>query len=179
MTEPAFVDVTVAVVTPEEFVVHGPELNVPVPDEIVKNTLWPPTTFPLTSFAVTVIVDAVEPSAVTDDGEDPTVDCAAVAAPAVNVTDADSEMRVPEALVPRYPRTTTTPDVVDVSVAVATPEEFVDQGPELSVPVPEETAKNTSWFATTLPWTSFAVTVIVDAVEPSAVTDAGDGTTVD
>lgn len=134
---------------------------------------------PLASFADTVIVDAVEPSAVTDDGEEPTVDCAAVAAPDVKVTDADSVIKVPEALVPMYARTTTEPDVVDFTVAVTTPEEFVDHGPELRVPVPEEIAKNTSWLATTLLLTSFAVTMIVDAAEPSAVTEAGEAPTVD
>jgi len=45
---------------------------------------------PSASFAVTVIVDDEEPFAVTLDGEADTVDCAAVAAPTVSVTDEES-----------------------------------------------------------------------------------------
>ncbi len=48
----------------------------------------PETGFDWASFNVTVIVDVVEPSAVTEAGAAPTVDCAAVTGPTVNVTDA-------------------------------------------------------------------------------------------
>ena len=51
-------------------------------------TVLPGTTLPFASFSVTVTVDVVEPSAVTEPGEEATVDCAAVTAPGVNVTDA-------------------------------------------------------------------------------------------
>ena len=90
-----------------------------------------------------VTVDEDVPFAVTLDGDATTVDCAAVAAPAVNVTEPVWVIAVPNALAPRYPVTVTDPAVVDVIVAVATPDAFVVHGPELNVPVPDVTAKNT------------------------------------
>jgi hypothetical protein len=91
------------------------------------------------SRAVTVIVEADDPSATTLNGETTTPDCPAVATPAVNSTLAVSVINVPDALVPRYPRTVTDPAVVDVTVAVATPDAFVVHGPELNDPVPDAT----------------------------------------
>ena len=46
----------------------------------------PETGFDWASFSVTVTVEVVEPSAVTEAGAAVTVDCAAVTAPAVKVT---------------------------------------------------------------------------------------------
>lgn len=67
-----------------------------------------------------------------------------VAVPAVKTTEADSETRGSVALAPRYERTVTVPAVVDVTVALATPDESVVHGPELNVPVPEAIAKKTA-----------------------------------
>ena len=48
----------------------------------------PATTFEFASLSVTVIVEVVEPSAVTEAGDAETVDCAAVGVPGVKVTEA-------------------------------------------------------------------------------------------
>src|SRR6266487_4165584 len=85
---PAVVDFTVKVATPEVLVVPDTVVivGVPGPEVLARVTVLPETGMLLASFNVTVIVEVVEPSAVTDAGEGDTVDCAAVTAPAVNVT---------------------------------------------------------------------------------------------
>jgi hypothetical protein len=68
-TGPGVDDDTVAVATPDTSVVHGPELNVPVPDVMSKNTFCPDITLPKLSRTVAVTVDVLEPSATTLAGE--------------------------------------------------------------------------------------------------------------
>ena len=85
-----------------------------------------------------VTVDVVDPSAVTLDGDATTVDCAAVGAPAVNVTVAVCVISVSVAVDPRRARTVTDPAVVDDTATVASPEESVVAVLALKVPVPEE-----------------------------------------
>ena len=58
------------------------------PPPFASVTVLPETGFDWASFKVTVIVDVVEPSAVTEAGAALTVDWAAVTGPTVNVTDA-------------------------------------------------------------------------------------------
>ena len=89
------------------------------------------------SYDVTVKFELVTP-ATTLDGPVTTI---LLDVPAVNVTLAACVINVPEAFVPRYPRTVTEPAVVDVTVAVATPEALVVHGPELNDPVPDATSK--------------------------------------
>jgi len=64
-----------------------------------------------------------------------------VAVPAVKVTDAVCVINVDEDVEPSRARTVTDPAVVDVTVAVATPDPFVVHGPVLNVPVPDEISK--------------------------------------
>ena len=73
------------------------------------------------------------------------------------------------------------PAVVDLTVKVATPEPSVvpDTVVMVGVPGPEVLASVTVLPATAFPAPSFKVTVIVEVVTPSAVTEAGDGTTVE
>ena len=68
--------------TPETVVI------VEEPPALASVTVLPATGFDCASLSVTVTVEVVEPSAVTDAGAAATVDCAAVTAPAVKVTDA-------------------------------------------------------------------------------------------
>ena len=56
------------------------------PPPFASVTVFPATGFDWASFNVTVIVEVVTPLAVTEAGAALTVDCAAVAGPAVNVT---------------------------------------------------------------------------------------------
>src|SRR5437773_5359928 len=81
-------------------------------------TVLPATGLLFASFKVTVIVEMVEPFAVTDAGEAPTVDCAAVTAPEVGIAQAGSpvtsQSRVPAAV------RNNEPDVRDVTVNVTT-----------------------------------------------------------
>jgi hypothetical protein len=81
---PTVVDVTVKVTTPEPL--EGPEAGEIVsvaPRLEASVTVLPETGLLLASLSVTVIVEVVEPSAVTELGEAPTVEALALTAPAV------------------------------------------------------------------------------------------------
>src|SRR6185295_11316939 len=82
---PAVVDLTVKVAIPEASLVPWVVVivGVPGPDVFARVTVLPETGLLLASFKVTVIVEVVEPLAVTEVGEALTVDCAAVTGPAV------------------------------------------------------------------------------------------------
>ena len=83
---PAVVDFTVNVTTPEASLAPEAALivGVPGPEVLASVTVLPETGLLLASFNVTVIVEVVAPSAVTEAGAAATVDCAAVTAPAEN-----------------------------------------------------------------------------------------------
>jgi hypothetical protein len=75
--------------TPELFVVPDTVVIVSFPPRLeLKFTVFPETPFEFESFKVTVIVETVDPSAVTEVGLALTVDCEALTGPAVNETDA-------------------------------------------------------------------------------------------
>jgi hypothetical protein len=82
----AVVDVTVNVTTPESLL--GPDaaliVGEPEPEVLASVTVLPETGLLSTSFKVTVIVEVVEPSAVTEVGEADTDDCSAEATPSAN-----------------------------------------------------------------------------------------------
>ena len=88
MTVSAVVLSTENVATPEPFVVPetGVIVDEPAPCPIV--TTWAATGLPKASRAVTVTVADDVPSAVTEPGAAATVDCTALTAPEVNVTEA-------------------------------------------------------------------------------------------
>jgi hypothetical protein len=83
----AVVDFTVNVTTPEASLAPEAALmvGVPEPEVLARVTVLPDTGLLFTSCKVTVTVEVVEPSAVTEVGEAETVDWAAVTAPAENV----------------------------------------------------------------------------------------------
>src|SRR5438552_4093869 len=74
MTPPAVVFLTENVATPPPFVVAVAGVIVDEPAPWVSETDWPETRFPNASLAVTVTVDVVAPSAITDAGAAETVD---------------------------------------------------------------------------------------------------------
>ena len=74
------------VATPEPLVVPETVVIVELPAPWPSETDWPATGLPKVSLAVTVIVELLEPSAVTDPGEDETVDWVALTVPDVKVT---------------------------------------------------------------------------------------------
>jgi hypothetical protein len=78
----AVVDLTVNVTTPNALLAPEAALMVgePEPEVLASVTVLPETGFILASFSVTVTVEVVTPSAVTEAGEAVTVDCAAVTA---------------------------------------------------------------------------------------------------
>src|SRR5450830_728544 len=82
---PAVIDFTVNVATPEASVI--PEtvviVGVPRPDVLASVTVLPETGLLFTSFKVTVIVEAAEPSATTDVGNATTVDVTILTEPAM------------------------------------------------------------------------------------------------
>src|ERR1017187_72669 len=82
----AVVDFTVNVTTPEASLAPEAALmvGVPEPEVFVRVTVLPDTGLLFTSFKVTVTVEVVAPSAVTQVGEADTADWAAVTAPAEN-----------------------------------------------------------------------------------------------
>jgi hypothetical protein len=178
---PVVVDFTVNVTTP--FVELGPEAALmvgdPGPELFASVTVLPETGLLFASFRVTVIVEVVEPSAVTDPGDAVTVDCAAETAPAVKVTVAVC-VTVTESVVSVAVKIST-PAVVDFTVNVTTPLNELDPEAGLMVgdPGPELFASVTVLPETGLLFASFRVTVIVEVVEPSAVTDPGNAVTVD
>ena len=84
---PAVVDFTVKVTTPEALLLPEGALMVgaPGPEVFARLTVLPDTGLPLASFRVTVIVEVVLPSAMTEVGDALTVDCAAETGPGVTV----------------------------------------------------------------------------------------------
>ena len=178
---PATVDFTVNVTTPDASL--APEalliVGVPVPDVFASVTVFPDTGLLFPSFNVTVTVDVVVPSAVTELGDALTVDCAAVGVPAVNVTVAVC-VTVTVSVV-SVAVNTNAPATVDFTVNVTTPDASL--APEalliVGVPVPDVLASATVFPDTALLFASFKVTVTVDVVVPSAVTELGDALNVD
>jgi len=179
---PAFVDVTVNVTTPEEEL--GPDaalmVGVPGPDVCARVTVLPETGLVNASFRVTVIVEVVEPSAGTEVGEAVTVDCAAATTPAATKVTVAVWVICRESVVSVAVKTSA-PVVVDFTVNVTTPEEELGPDAALMVgePGPDVCARVTVLPETGLPYASFRVTVIVEVVEPSADTEAGEAVTVD
>ena len=139
----------------------------------------PDTTLLFTSFNVTVIVEVVVPSAVTELGEAETVDWAAVTAPAVKVTVAVWVTVIVSVV--SVAVNTSTAAVVDFTVNVATPDASVVPWVVViaGVPAPDVCANVTVLPDTTLLFTSFNVTVIVEVAVPSASTEVGEAETVD
>src|SRR6478609_9056100 len=178
---PAVVDFTVKVTTPEVLLAPDGALivGVPGPDVFVRLTVLPDTGLPLASFRVTVIVEMATPLATTDAGDALTVDCAADTGPAVKVTVAVWVMVI-ESVVSVAVKTSA-PAVVDFTVKVTTPEALLLPEGALIVgaPGPEVFARLTVLPDTGLPLASFRVTVIVEVVLPSAMTEVGDALTVD
>jgi len=177
----AVVDFTVNVTTPEALEV--PEaaeiVGLPEPEVFARVTVLPLTALPLTSFNVTVMVEVVLPSATTLVGKAVTVDCAAVTAPAVKVTLA-VWVRVNESELSVAVKTSVAA-VVDFTVKVTTPEvlEVPEAAEIVGLPEPEVFASVTVLPAIGFPLASFNVTVMVDGVLPSAVTEVGEALTVD
>src|SRR6478609_9068358 len=178
---PAVVDFTVKVTTPEVLLAPDGALivGVPGPDVFVRLTVLPDTGLPLASFRVTVIVEMATPLAMTEVGDALTVDCAADTGPAVKVTVAVCVMVI-ESVVSVAVKTSA-PAVVDFTVKVTTPEALLLPEGALMVgaPGPEVFARLTVLPDTGLPLASFRVTVIVEVVLPSAMTEVGDALTVD
>ena len=77
---------TVKVATPEALVTPETVVIVEEPPHLASVTVLPATGLLLASRRVTVTVEVVEPSAVTEAGAAETPDCAAVTAPGVKVT---------------------------------------------------------------------------------------------
>ena len=82
----ATVSLTVKVATPEPLVTPETVVIVEEPPPLASVTVLPETGLLLASRRVTVTVEVVEPSAVTDEGAAETPDCAAVTGPGVKVT---------------------------------------------------------------------------------------------
>src|SRR5690606_8907439 len=79
----AFVEVSVVVATPEEFVSHGPPPNTPPsPEDIAKNTDSSANGLPEPSRTVIVSVEDVLPSAMMSFAPRSMVDCAKLGGPA-------------------------------------------------------------------------------------------------
>jgi len=172
--------VTVKVTTPAAL--DEPEAaeitGLPTPEVCARVTVLPLTGLPLTSCKVTVMVEAMLPSATTDAGEALRVDWAAVTGPinvtlAVWVTMMESELSVAVK--------TSVAAVVDFTVKVTTPEalEVPDAAEIVGLPEPEVFASVTVLPETGLPCASARVTVMVEVVVPSAATEPGEAFTVD
>jgi len=160
-------DVTVAVYVP--LLLSVTELNVPV--VVDKPTVAPPVVrlFPFASFACTVIVDVLTPSAVMDVGEAVISDVAALAAPGANIIISLSAILEP--LI--FPVTVAGPATVDeVSIAVYVPL-------LLSVMLPIEPADVVSVIVAPpivrlFPLMSFTCTVMIEVLVPLATIEEGD-----
>jgi len=126
---------------------------------------------------VTVTVEAVEPSAVTDAGAAETLDCAAVTAPAVNATDAVCATVI-ESVVSCAVKTVVSA-TVSVTEKVAWPRASVTPETVVIVAEPLPFVRVTAFPGTALPFESRSVAVSVDAELPSAVTEAGAAESVD
>ena len=157
--------------TPETVVI------VEEPPDLASVTVLPATGFDCASRSVTVIVELVEPSAVTDAGAAATDDCAAVTAPATKLTDAVCAT-VTESVVSCAVKTVVSA-TVSLTVNVATPEPFVTPETVVIVEEPPPFASVTVFPGTGLPFESRSVAVSVEAELPSAVTDAGAAVSVD
>ena len=140
-----------------------------------STTVAPLIGFPLASFAVTVIVEVPLPAGI-ELGDAVTVDCEAETVAAVTVTVAVCVSAVPFAVA----ETVFVPSTVELNVPVATP--LASVGPAgwvrlLPLPV---AASTTVAPLTRFPFASFAVTVIVEALDPVlGVMVVGDALTVD
>jgi len=174
-------DFTVKIAWPDPSVVPWVVVMVglPEPELLASVTVLPDTGLLWASFNVTVIVEVVLPSAATVVGEAATADCAAVTAPAVNVTVAVC-VTVTVSVVSVAWKTSAAA-VVDATVKVAWPEASVvpDVVAMVGVPEPEVLASVTVLPETGWLLASFNVTVIVEVVLPSAVTDEGEAATAD
>ena len=97
----AVVDLTEKVATPEASLVPWTVAmtGAPAPNVLAKVTVLPETGLPSASFNVTVIVEGVAPSAVTEPGEADTVNATALTGPAVKLTVAVAVITRPLSLV--------------------------------------------------------------------------------
>ena len=86
MVDSATVSLTVKVATPDAFVVPDTVVIVEEPPDFARLTALPGATLPFASRSVTVTVELLEPSAVTDAGAALRLDAAAVGTPGTNVT---------------------------------------------------------------------------------------------
>jgi hypothetical protein len=131
------------------------------------------------SKAVTVIVEMVEPSAVTPVlGLAVAIELTALTAPTVKVTVAVCV--IVTLSVVSVAVKTGEPAVVDFAVKVTTPEELeLPEAAEIVSAAPRLEASVTVLPETGLPLASFSVTVIVEVVAPSAATVFGVADTVD
>ena len=173
----AVVDFTVKVTTPAALEVPDAAeiVGLPEPEVFASVTVLPETGLPFASSRVTVMIEEVIPSAVTEPGEALTVDCAAVTGPAVKVTRA-VRMRVTESELSVAVKTSAAA-VVDFTVKVTLPKE--SDGPEaaemIGLPEPEVLASVTVLPISGLKCASSRFTVMVDVVLPSAVTESAEG----
>ena len=175
---PTVVDVTVKVTTPEpsdtpdaaEMVSVAPRLEARV-------TVFPATGLELASFRVTVMVEVVVPSAVMEVGLATTVDWAAVGVPAANVTVAVCVIVIVSVV--SVAVKTPAPEVLDFTVKVTIPEILGPDAAEIVSVAPRLDERVTVFPETGLESASFNVTVIIEVLLPSAITDAGLELTVD
>jgi hypothetical protein len=174
-TVSAVVSPTENVATPAAFVAAEDGVIVDEPEPAASETTAPLSGWSLRSRTVTVTVDAVVPSAVTDAGDADTDECDAETAPGTNATPAVCVTVTPSA-------GTDAVYVVDSTVAsctlnVAWPEASVVEERAVIVEEPPLFASATVFPAIAFEFASRIVTVTVDAEEPSASTEAGDATT--
>jgi len=172
----ALVERMVAVVRPLALVTAGVEMVWPVPVD-VSTTVAPEIGLLLASSTVTVMVDVAVLFATTPvEALTETVECEALGAPGTNVTIGFCVIFV----TPTVAVTVFGSALVEASVPVAWPFASVTEAGWVSVlPVVGLAASHTLRPEMPLPWLSFAVTVTVDVLVPSAVTEEGLTATVD
>jgi hypothetical protein len=160
--DPAPVELSVPVVTPDPLVVPGWVMVLPDPvaDSV---TVAPGIGLPSPSFTVTVMVETTDPLLATIvPGEATTVDCDADTLPTVTVTVAVCVTATPSIVA----ETVFVPTSVELSVPVATPLPFVVPLGCVSVfPVPVAPSTTVEPLIG-FPNPSFAVTVMVDFTLP-------------
>ena len=177
MVDSATVSVTVKLAWPEPFVTPETVVIVEEPPDLASVTVLPATGFDCASRSVTVTVELVEPSAVTEAGAAETLDWAAVTGPAAKLTDA-VWLTVTESVVSVavYVVDSAT---VSVTVNVATPEPLLTPETVAISDEPPDFVSVTALPGTGLPFASRSVAVRVEADVPSAVTAAGAAVSVD
>ena len=148
------------------------------PPPFASVTVLPETGFDWASFSVTVIVEVVEPSAVTEAGAALTVDCAAVTGPdregdGSSLRDRDRVGRVGRRVGRRLGDRVLDRERRDAG-AVG---DAGDGGDRRGAAAPSRASPSCPRQGST--GASFSVTVTVEVVAPSAVTDAGAALTVD